>query len=207
MSAAALPGGGRPGDIGATGRHGGAHRTRRTKGAQLTLGLVAGVVGVALSAGLLKEAGPVRHFEAWLSGHVVPLLTGINAGSYVNAPVVWFSTGPHRYMGLLITPDCTIDELIIPFMLVTAWMVWRQVRVLRPLIGLAVAVCLLVGMNQFRLLLIVLLTVHYGSVNGFYWGHTLIGSMVTIFGFVLIFVVYVLIVVRRKRSRTPGPSS
>lgn len=193
MSAAALPGG-----VGAAGRHGGAHRTRRTKGTRLALGLVAFTAAAALSAVLLKEAMAVRHFEAWLSGHVVPLLTGVNAGSFVNAPVVWFATGPHRYMGLLITPDCTIDELIIPFAVVTAWMVWRQFRVLRPLLGLAIATCLLVAMNQFRLLLIVLLTVHYGSVNGFYWGHTLVGSMITVFGFVLIFIAYVLIVVRRK---------
>jgi len=155
----------------------------------------------ALSAIVLKEAMGVRDFEAWLSGHVVPLLTGINAGYLGHSPVVWFDTGRNRYMGLLITPDCTVDALIVPFLAVTAWVMWRRVRLLRPLAGLGVAVALLFAVNQFRLLLIVLLTVHFGYVNGFYWGHTLIGSLITVFGAVLIFVVYALIAVRTKRSR------
>jgi exosortase/archaeosortase family protein len=165
------------------------------------LALVATAAGAALSATVLKEAMAVRDFEAWLSGHVVPLLTGIDAGSYVNSPVVWFAVGRDRYMGLLITPDCTVDAFIVPFTAVTAWVIWRQVRLMRPVLGLAVAVGLLFGMNQFRLLLIVVLTVRFGYVNGFYWGHTLIGSLVTVFGVVLIFVAYALIVVRRKGSR------
>jgi exosortase/archaeosortase family protein len=165
------------------------------------LALVATAAGAALSATVLKEAMAVRDFEAWLSGHVVPPLTGIDAGSYVNSPVVWFADGPHRYMGLSITPDCTVDALIVPFAAVTAWVAWRQVRLMRPLFGLAVAVGLLFGMNQLRLLLIVVLTVRFGYANGFYWGHTLIGSLITVFGVVLIFVVYALITVRRNGSR------
>jgi exosortase/archaeosortase family protein len=203
VSAAALADGG-SGDFRGPRRHGGSHRAGRTEGAggwRLVLGLVASAAGAALSVTVLKEAMSVRDFEAWLSGHVVRLLTGIEAGSFVNSPVVWFADGPHRYMGLFISPDCTIDALIVPFTAVTAWVVWRQVRLMRPLIGLAVAVGLLFGMNQLRLLLVVVLTVRFGYVNGFYWGHTLIGSLVTVFGIVLIFVVYALIVVRRKGSR------
>jgi exosortase/archaeosortase family protein len=197
VSAAALDGDG-PG-----GSHGGGRRMRpeARRGEELALGLMLAAGASALSAIVLKEALAVRNFEAWLSGHVVPLLTGVNAGSFVNTPVVWFATGPHRYLGLLITSDCTVDALIVPFLAVTAWVMWRRVRLLRPLVGLGVAVALLFAVNQFRLLLIVLLTVHFGYVNGFYWGHTLIGSLITVFGAVLIFVVYALIAVRTKRSR------
>ena len=101
---------------------------------------------------------------------------------------------------MIITPDCTIDAVIVPFTAVTGWVMWRRVRLLRPLAGLAVAVALLFAMNQFRFLLIILLTVHFGYVNGFYLGHTLLGSLITVFGVVLVFVVYALIAIRRKGS-------
>jgi exosortase/archaeosortase family protein len=208
VSAGTLADGGH-GDFHARRDPGGSRRTLGARGEQLLLGLMMAAGSAALSVIVLKEAPAVRDFEAWLSGHVVPLLTGINAGSYVNSPVIWFAASPGRYMGLIITPDCTVDALIVPFTAVTAWVIWRQVRFTRPLLGLALAVGLMLVMNQFRLLLIVALTVHFGYVNGFYWGHTMIGSLVTVFGVVLIFVAYALIVVRRKasRARRDGPAN
>jgi exosortase/archaeosortase family protein len=199
----------------ADGSHGDFHAQRGSRrglgarGEQLLLGLMMAAGSAALSAIVLKEATAVRDFEAWLSGRVVPLLTGINAGSYGHSPVIWFAFRPDRYLGLSITPDCTVDALIVPFTVVTAWVIWRQVRLMRPLLALALAVGLLFVMNQVRLLLIVALTVHFGYKNGFYWGHTLIGSLITVFGVVLIFVAYALIAVRRKgsRARREGPAN
>jgi exosortase/archaeosortase family protein len=205
VSAGALTGGGQ-GDFHA---QAGSRWALGARGEQLLLGLMMAAGSAALSAIVLKEATAVRYFEAWLCGHVVPLLTGIDAGGYVNSPIIWFAIGPRRYMGMLITPDCTIDALIVPFTVVTAWVIWRQIRFIRPLLGLALAVGLLFVMNQFRLLLIVAITVHFGYKNGFYWGHTLIGSIVTVSGVVLIFVAYALVVVRRKgsRGRPEGPAN
>jgi exosortase/archaeosortase family protein len=200
VSAGALADGGH-GDFQAQRGPGGSRRTLGARGEQLLLGLMMAAGSAALSAIVLKEAPAMRDFEAWLSGHIVPLLIGINAGSYVNSPVIWFAVGPGRYMGLTITPDCTVDALIVPFTAVTAWVIWHQVRFMRPLIGLALTVGLLFVMNQFRLLLIVALTVRFGYKNGFYLGHTLIGSLITVFGVVLIFIVYALIAMRRKGSR------
>jgi exosortase/archaeosortase family protein len=200
VSAGTLADGGH-GDFHARRDPGGSRRTLGARGEQLLLGLMMAAGSAALSVIVLKEAAAMRDFEAWLSGHVVPLLTGINAGSYVNSPVIWFAASPGRYMGLTITPDCTVDALIVPFTAVTAWVIWRQVRFTRPLLGLALTVGLLFAMNQFRLLLIVALTVHLGYKNGFYLAHTLIGSLVTVFGVVLIFIVYALIAIRRKGSR------
>ena len=62
-----------------------------TPGETLALGLMLAAGVCALSAIVLKEAVAVRDFEAWLSGHVVPLFTGIRAGSYVHSPVIWFA--------------------------------------------------------------------------------------------------------------------
>lgn len=194
MSTAALAGGGPAG-------HDRPQRAAASRGERIALAVMAALAAASVSAIVLKEAPAVRMFEAWLSGRVVPLLTGISAGSTVGTPVVWFATGPHRYLGMLITSECTVDALIVPFTAVTAWVAWNRVRLLRPLFGLAVAVTLLFAMNQLRLLLIVVLTVRFGYPGGFYWGHTLIGSLITVFGFVLIFVIYALIAVRRKGSR------
>jgi exosortase/archaeosortase family protein len=200
VSAATVAGGG-PGD-----RPDSGHRTRpaeASRGETIALGLMAAAAAAAISAIVLKEAMPVRIFEAWVSGRILPLATGISAGSTVGAPIVWFADGPHRYMGLLITADCTIDTLIVPFTAVTAWVAWHRVRLMRPLTGLAVAVGLLFAVNQLRLLLIVVLTVRYGLTDGFYWGHTLIGSLMTVFGVVLIFAIYALIALRRKSRPSP----
>ncbi|HEX4832991.1 MAG TPA: response regulator [Trebonia sp.] len=63
---------------------------------------------------------------------------------------------------------------------------------------------LAIAMNQLRLLMIVVLTVRFGYGTGFYWGHTLPGSLITIFGVALVFSVYILMVIRRK-GRRPAP--
>jgi exosortase/archaeosortase family protein len=170
----------------------------------------------ALSAFVLREAFALRTFEAWLSGHLVPLVTGISAGSSRGAPVIWFENSPGKYLGLLVSADCTVDALIVPFVLATAWSVWRQGRLAWPLFSLAITVGLLLLLNQVRLLVIIVLTSRYGYNSGFYWGHTLLGSQITIFGTVLIFLAYVLIGARRGRcgraegnqsSRPAGPTA
>jgi exosortase/archaeosortase family protein len=92
--------------------------------------------------------------------------------------------------------------------LVTAWSIWRQGILIRPLISLAVTIGLLLALNQVRLLVIIILTRRYGYTSGFYWGHTLLGSQITFFGTVLIFLVYIFIGIRRGRSRrSEKPSS
>jgi exosortase/archaeosortase family protein len=174
--------------------------------------LVCAVV-LAASAVVLRGAMSMRNFEAWLSGHVISALARIKAGSGVNSPIVWFADGPHRYMGLFISGECTVDALIVPFMVSSAWVIWRQARVLRPVLGLVIAVGLLLGMNQFRLLLIVVFTVHLGYGSGFYWGHTIIGSLITVFGLVLVFLIYVLVVTpgmhahRRREDKADKPAA
>ncbi|HEX4833143.1 MAG TPA: exosortase/archaeosortase family protein [Trebonia sp.] len=170
---------------------------------RLALRLAAWAAALALSGVILRKAMSVRSFEAWLAGHVVPVLTGIKAGGSLNSPIVWFAEGPHQYMGLLITSECTVDALIVPFILGTAWAIWNQAKLLRPLLALVVATGMLLAMNQFRLLVIILLTVRFGYNTGFYWGHTMLGSLITVSGVVLAFSAYILIAVRRKKSRRP----
>lgn len=162
---------------------------------------------LALSALVLRESMVLRTFEAWLSGNIVPSLTGIKSGPVPRSPIVWFANGPHRYLAMFVSSECTVDPLIVPFLMGTVCVAWRQAAVVRPLIALAIAIALLLSMNQLRLLVIIVLTVRFGEQAGFYWGHTFTGSLITIFGVAFTFLTYVLIVVwwkrhpRHRRSR------
>lgn len=186
-------------------------RAARCRRAGLMLAAVA--AGAALSALVLRESAAVRVFEAWLSGAVIPALTGLRSGAVPHAPIVWFATGPRRYLGLFISSECTVDPLVVPFIVATAVVAWWQGAVVRPLSALALAAGLLLGMNQLRLLVIIVLTARLGPRTGFYWGHGFTGSLIAIFGAILTFFVYVLIAVRRKRPgrhrqghrNQPGP--
>ena len=61
----------------------------------------------------------------------------------------------------------------------------------RVLFSLAVAGLALIGVNQLRLLTLVGLVNWLGSDRGYYWGHTLLGSMVSVFGGAIALVLFV----------------
>lgn len=48
-------------------------------------------------------------------------------------PIAWFENAPNRYLGMHISSECTVDALIVPFIIGAAWSVWHQVRLIRPL--------------------------------------------------------------------------
>jgi exosortase/archaeosortase family protein len=149
---------------------------------------------------IIKENAQFRIFEAWLAGHVIPLGGSIRAGTDPGAPIVWFAAQPHHYMALLVTPECTVAALIVPFCLCTAWQIWSQSRITRPLIALVIGALLLVAFNQLRLLTIVLMVISMGPHSGFYWGHTLLGSVITIFGVVFTFLCYAVVVASGRKA-------
>jgi len=179
----------------------GMHRKNREPGLTWAWRTGAVVLSLGLSAALVREITSIRIVEAWLSGHVIRAALAVRAGAVPGAPIVWFAAGHNRFLGLLITPDCTVATLIIPFVLCTGWVVWHQVRLVRPLAALSVAVALLLAINQLRLLLITWLIFRLGYSSGFYWGHTMIGSLITVFGVVLVFLVYAPLATRKKAGR------
>jgi exosortase/archaeosortase family protein len=182
------------------------HRRRRRQASVVRSGtliiarLVVCLGSIALAAGAIKENLQFRIFEARLAGHLLPLVTRVRAGAVPGAPIVWFAAGPHRYLGLLVTPECTVAILMAPFLLCTAWNIWRQPGIIRPLFALAAAVAMLILVNQLRLATITWLVRGMGIGSGFYWGHTLIGSLVTVFGTVLVFICYVLLLAAGRKS-------
>jgi exosortase/archaeosortase family protein len=157
----------------------------------LALGLMAYIV--------VRENVQIRDFEAWLSGHIITIAAGLNAGHTYGTPTVWFPT-PHAEIGLVITPECTAALLMVPFIAASALLVWQRAALARPIAGLAVAVVSLVMVNQIRLLGIVWFVKAMGFSSGFYWGHTLVGSIVTIVGLASSLAVFAMLAVSRKEK-------
>src|SRR5580692_1528738 len=205
MTADALPG------------HGGRSRHRRTaparrgaghaapRGRQLarpgTARLSACLSCVAMAVAAVAEDGPIRGLEAWLAGHVIGLLALTTAGSAPRAAVFWFTARQHVQVGMEITPECTVAFLFIPFLLATAWLVWLRPSARAPLTALGTATALLVLLNQMRFLTIAWLVRSMGFSSGFYWGHTWLGSLITVLGLALILGIYSVIAIGRARPR------
>jgi exosortase/archaeosortase family protein len=94
--------------------------------------------------------------------------------------------------------------MMTPFLIGSAFLAWRRASTVRLLVACAVAMVMLLIVNQLRILTIILFVLHMGYGGGFYWGHTLIGSLITIVGGSLTLIVYALIAIRRgtpARSR------
>jgi exosortase/archaeosortase family protein len=187
-------------------RGGGQNGTRRAQGAAAAGDIAARVLASALCCGVaifaVRENYMLRGFEATLASRAVAAVTSRPAGPVPLTPTFWFTVGPHHQMALEITSACTVVLMMTPFLIGTAFLAWRRSSsVVRPLAACAVAMAMLMVVNQLRILTIVEFVLHMGYKGGFYWGHTLVGSLITIAGGSLTLVVYVLIVVKR---RTPG---
>jgi exosortase/archaeosortase family protein len=207
VTAGALP---RPGPAGHRAGHRGAGRrgTRRTPPAvtvsTLAGPLLASALCCALAITAVRENLLLRGFEARLASHVIAVVTGQPAGSIPQTPTFWFTLTPHQEMGLQITQECTVVLMTTPFLVATAFLVWRRSSTVRPVVACVVSACMLLVVNQLRILTIIMFVLHMGYGGGFYWGHTLIGSLITIAGGSLTLVVYGLIAIRRgtpRRSR------
>jgi exosortase/archaeosortase family protein len=201
VTAGALPGP-RPAGHRAA-RHGSSHRgARRPPSAGAAGGtagrLVTSVLCCALAITAVKENFLFRSLEAGLASRVIATVTGRPAGAIPNTPTVWFTVGPHHEMGLQISQACTVVLMSTPFLVATAFLVWRRrSSTVRSVVACAVAVGMLVIVNQLRILTIIMFVLHLGFGGGFYWGHTLVGSLITIVGGSLTLVVYGLIAIRR----------
>lgn len=196
MTAGALPAGRR-----ARGYRG----ARRQQATSARAGLIGRIIACTacclLTIIAVKENYALRGFEAALASHVIAWVTSRPAGPMTGTPAFWFTIGPGREMALEISQACTVVLMTTPFLVATALMVWRKSSALRPVLACAVAMLMLLVVNQLRILTIIMFVRHMGYGGGFYWGHTLVGSMITIVGGSLTLIVYVLIAVRRG---TPG---
>ena len=70
-------------------------------------------------------------------------------------------------------------------------------RALHVAMAAAVAVALLILVNQLRLVTITWLVRGMGIGSGFYWGHTLVGSLITVVSLACSLAAYGMLLLRR----------
>lgn len=163
--------------------------------------VIAAALTAALTLAVIVDSQPVRAFEAWLASHVVAAGAGTQTGHDANLAIVWFVLDASDQVAFQITRDCTVAVLVAPFLAVTSVLVWLRKPVsARPLLALAVTLPLLIMINQLRILIIVWLMEMLGPQSGFYWGHAVAGSLLTIAGMAICILVYASLVAAKSTS-------
>lgn len=163
-----------------------------------TRAVVAALAGLA--AGLVIWHGMYRTLEIRLAAVLIEAVT--SSGVYVvpHRQTVYFGLGTDHAIGLRITAECTSAFLIVPLLAVGATMIGLRPRITRRvLISLGVAVVALVLVNQLRVLTLVALIDTLGRDRGYHLGHTLLGSMVSVFGGAAALVLFVWLSTRPPR--------
>jgi exosortase/archaeosortase family protein len=124
-----------------------------------------------------------RAGEAILSSQVVAALAHTRTSAVPGQAVLYFGFGSGSALGLKITPECTSAFLIAPLVAVAAVMVRLRPAVRKRVLGgLGLGVLLLIATNQLRITMVVWLVQWLGADTGYYWGHTLMGSAVSVVG-------------------------
>jgi exosortase/archaeosortase family protein len=207
-------------------RHGpGRHRTARQRGstgprlaalterlarshALTTAGRLLVCLGcIGLSLVIIKDNERFRDFEAWLASHVVAIGAAAVTGHIAGSPMLWVTYKPGFMVGLDVTPECTVALLTIPFLLATAALVWARTSPVNSLVAVAAAAAMLMVANQLRILTIVWFIKALGFSSGFYWGHVIVGSAITIFAIVTSLVIFTVLAVRRGGRSEPLSAS
>lgn len=152
------------------------HRSRLA-GWLLPFGLLVVLVGLFVAQARFRAA------EAALSSQVVAALAHTRTSAVPGQAVLYFGLGGPDALGLKITPECTSAFLIAPLVAVATVMVRLRPAITRRVLGaLALGTVLLIMTNQLRITVVVWLVQWFGPDTGYYWGHTLMGSAVSVVG-------------------------
>jgi exosortase/archaeosortase family protein len=144
-----------------------------------------------------------RTVEVTLAGGLIRLFT--SDGVYVAAQrqSVYFGLGGDTPFGLRMSPECTSAFLLLPLLLVGAVMIVLRPRITRQVIGaLGIAVVALILVNQLRLLMLVGLIDWMGTDRGYYLGHTMFGSLISVIGGAAALVLFVWLSTRSPKKAT-----
>jgi exosortase/archaeosortase family protein len=145
-----------------------------------------------------------RTAEMMLAGGVIRLFT--SDGVYVAAArqSVYFGLGGNHPFGLRMSPECTSAFLLLPLLFVGAVMVLLRPRITRQVLGaLGLSLVALILVNQLRLLMLVGLINWLGTDRGYYLGHTVFGSIISVIGGAAALVLFVW---RATRSTQKEPA-
>ncbi|AUI64963.1 exosortase/archaeosortase family protein [Amycolatopsis sp. BJA-103] len=162
---------------------------------------VAVLAVIAVAAGLVLAERVYRVFEVQLSGLILRVIT--TSGVFVagERETVYFGLSGDTPLGLRMTPECSSAFMLLPLLLVTAAMLYFRPRNAKRLfVSLAISAAVVILVNQMRVLAIVGLVNWLGVDEGYYWGHTLLGSMVSVIGGAVALVLFVWLGTRKPRA-------
>jgi len=158
--------------------------------------VVIALLGAAAALVLANQA--YRNAEITLSGFLIGVVGSDGVAVVPDRQTVYFGLGSDTPLGLRMTPECTSAFLVLPLLVIGAVMIALRPRVTRRvLLALAAASVAVVVVNQLRVLSLVGLVEWLGTDDGYYWGHTLLGSMVSVFGGAAALVLFVRLATRR----------
>lgn len=140
-----------------------------------------------------------RVFEVHMSGLILSVITSSGTEVVGDRETFYFGLSGDTSLGLRMTPECSSIFMLLPLLLVAAVMVWFRPQNSRTLFSsLAIAAVAVVIVNQLRVLAIFGLVNWLGVDTGYYWGHTLLGSMVSVIGGAGTLVLFVWLSTRRR---------
>jgi exosortase/archaeosortase family protein len=126
-----------------------------------------------------------------------------SSGVYVVADqqTVYFGLGSPTPLGLTMTPECTSAFLLVPLVVVSAVLIGLRPAIARRVMAsLGVAALVLIVVNQLRILTLAGLVGLLGTNTGYYWGHTMVGSLVSVFGGAIALVLFVWLATKQRRN-------
>lgn len=142
-----------------------------------------------------------RELEVRFFGTLMRLISSHDVYVAGQRETVYFGLGGDNALGLRMTSECSSVFMLLPLLLASAVLLWLGPRsVPRLLISLAVGCLALVLVNQTRLFGIAALVDRLGTDRGYYWGHTLLGSLVSVIGGAVALVLFVWLATRRPRA-------
>jgi exosortase/archaeosortase family protein len=144
-----------------------------------------------------------RTIEMQLAGGLIRLFT--SDGVYVAAQrqSVYFGLGGETPFGLRMSPECTSAFLLLPLLLVGAVMILLRPHIARQVLGaLGFSLVALILVNQLRLLMLVGLIDWLGTDRGYYLGHTVFGSLISILGGAAALVLFVWLAIWSPRKES-----
>ncbi|WP_329108800.1 hypothetical protein OG792_09195 [Micromonospora sp. NBC_01699] len=160
------------------------------------------LAGTAVSVLMLWRWHDVASVEAWLNAQLVAasgLADARSIGSAVVFPL------DHRLVGFGVTAGCSVALLLVPPLVMAAFFLGiRRVSLLRATVSSALAIVLLVLVNQVRLAAVVGSMRIWGFQTGYERSHVLIGSAITTGGLIVIGVLFVVVLTGGRRRGGPA---
>jgi exosortase/archaeosortase family protein len=156
---------------------------------------------LAVAVGLVLGHLAYQTAEVSLAGVLLHLCTSFGVYVAAGQQTVYFGLGSDHPLGLTMTPECTSAFLLVPLVVVGALLIGLRPAIAgRVLCSLGVAAVVLVVVNQVRILVMAGLVSWLGTNNGYYWGHTMIGSVVSVFGGAIALVLFVWLSTKQGRA-------